>query len=168
MGVAEFVKAIAVCPRGPVGALEQVRAGGCREQLEVRRGGLVPAGHQAVDYTQPALAGDDQARAALARAHEPVRQGDGLERADDRRPDRNRTTAPSADAVHKPCGGGGTDFRPAFDAVQTWEEPPVCIIYLTDLAGTFPEQDPGIPTLWVTGRSDAREVPFGELLLANT
>ncbi len=65
-------------------------------------------------------------------------------------------------------GGGGTDFRPAFEYIEKMEEPPVCAIYLTDLDGTFPEEDPGIPTLWVTGRSDAREVPFGELLLANT
>lgn len=66
----------------------------------------------------------------------------------------------------KACGGGGTDFRPAFDAVAKWEEPPVCIIYLTDLAGTFPEHDPGIPTLWVTGQETTLTAPFGEVLCA--
>jgi len=68
--------------------------------------------------------------------------------------------------VIHPKGGGGTDFRPAFEYVAKMDEPPVCVIYLTDLAGTFPEKDPGIPTLWVTGREEAESVPFGELVLA--
>jgi len=68
--------------------------------------------------------------------------------------------------IFKPCGGGGTDFRPAFKAVEQWEEQPVCIIYLTDLAGTFPEHDPGIPTLWVTGQETKLTAPFGEVLCA--
>lgn len=68
--------------------------------------------------------------------------------------------------VMKPCGGGGTDFRPAFDAVGTWDEEPVCIIYLTDLYGTFPEQDPGIPTIWVTPEGNKQSAPFGETLRA--
>lgn len=64
------------------------------------------------------------------------------------------------------CGGGGTDFRPVFEAALALDEPPVCITYLTDLLGTFPDEDPGIPTLWVTGTNDARPVPFGELVAA--
>lgn len=58
-----------------------------------------------------------------------------------------------------PVGGGGTDFRPAFDAVAALDEAPVCLIYLTDLEGTFPEAA-DVPTLWITPN---REVaPFGE------
>jgi predicted metal-dependent peptidase len=69
--------------------------------------------------------------------------------------------------VLRPRGGGGTDFRPVFDYVAAMEEPPACVIYLTDLDGTFPEADPGVPTLWVTGREDARPVPFGEVVVAD-
>lgn len=66
-----------------------------------------------------------------------------------------------------PNGGGGTDFRPVFDAIQKWDEPPVAVLYLTDLYGTFPETDPGIPTLWVSTQDrDQRRVPFGELVTA--
>ena len=66
------------------------------------------------------------------------------------------------------CGGGGTDFRPVFDAIEKWDEPPVAVIYLTDLAGTFPEEAPEIPVLWVTPENDSRDqhVPFGELVTA--
>jgi hypothetical protein len=33
-----------------------------------------------------------------------------------------------------------------------------CIIYLTDLKGTSPEVDPGVPTLWVSTTKD-RDLP---------
>lgn len=68
--------------------------------------------------------------------------------------------------VLNPCGGGGTDFRPVFDALEKFDEPPVALIYLTDLWGTFPEQEPAVPTLWVTGPGGGRGVPFGELITA--
>jgi len=64
-------------------------------------------------------------------------------------------------------GRGGTDFRPVFAAVEQMEESPAAIVYLTDLAGTFPATEPEIPTLWVTGRENVQTVPFGELVLAN-
>ena len=62
------------------------------------------------------------------------------------------------------CGGGGTDFRPAFESLKDWDEEPVCVVYVTDLAGTFPESDPGYPTLWVTARDDEPRVPFGDVV----
>ena len=59
-----------------------------------------------------------------------------------------------------PKGGGGTDFRPVFDAVEDLDEPPCCVIYLTDLYGPFPEVEPEVPVLWAC---TSREVaPFGE------
>lgn len=60
-------------------------------------------------------------------------------------------------------GGGGTDFRPVFDHLEKEEETPLCLIFLTDLDGTFPEQDPGYPVLWVTWEKP-REVPFGTVV----
>ena len=68
-------------------------------------------------------------------------------------------------ALHA-AGGGGTDFRPVFRAIEAWEEEPVAVIYLTDLYGVFPEVAPPWPTLWVTGDDRERAVPFGEVVAA--
>lgn len=59
-----------------------------------------------------------------------------------------------------PKGGGGTDFRPVFDYVEEQGIRPVCLIYLTDGQGTFPETPPPYPVLWVL--TEPCEVPFGE------
>lgn len=65
-----------------------------------------------------------------------------------------------------PQGGGGTDFRPAFEKIAEMGEPPVCAIYLTDLYGTFPDAAPDYPVIWAT-ISNLKEVPFGELVEIN-
>jgi len=60
----------------------------------------------------------------------------------------------------EPKGGGGTDFRPAFEWVAKNDIAPVCLIYLTDLCcHSFPEA-PEYPVLWVT--DSRRTAPFGE------
>ena len=60
----------------------------------------------------------------------------------------------------EPKGGGGTDFRPAFEWVAKNDVAPVCLIYLTDLCcDSFPET-PEYPVLWVT--DSRRTAPFGE------
>jgi len=60
----------------------------------------------------------------------------------------------------RPAGGGGTDFAPGFEWVEKQGIKPVCGIYLTDLCGSFPDEHPTYPVLWVT---DSRQVaPFGE------
>jgi predicted metal-dependent peptidase len=49
-------------------------------------------------------------------------------------------------------GGGGTDFRPPFKRLmkdQSVTNRPSLIVYLTDMYGTFPEEDIGIPVLWL-------------------
>jgi predicted metal-dependent peptidase len=62
----------------------------------------------------------------------------------------------------EPKGGGGTDFRPAFEWVAKKDIAPVCLIYLTDLCcDSFPEA-PEYPVLWVT--DSRRRAPFGETL----
>jgi predicted metal-dependent peptidase len=67
-----------------------------------------------------------------------------------------------------PQGGGGTDFRPFFDVVQTRLESHAqsACVYLTDGYGDFPETAPEIPTLWVVtpGGLDAESFPFGEVV----
>lgn len=61
-----------------------------------------------------------------------------------------------------PMGGGGTDFRPVFDHVDDQELKPVCLIYLTDLWGTFPEHAPAYPVLWATLGNGDQVPPWGE------
>ena len=59
-------------------------------------------------------------------------------------------------------GGGGTDFRPAFEWVAREDIQPACLIYLTDCFGSFPHDAPEYPVLWAC-TSDQR-APFGETL----
>lgn len=57
-------------------------------------------------------------------------------------------------------GGGGTDFRPPFQRNEDEQITPVCMIYLTDGYGAFPDQEPDYPVLWVM-TTDVKP-PFGE------
>lgn len=60
-------------------------------------------------------------------------------------------------------GGGGTDFRPVFDHIDTLPEQPKCLVFLTDTMGTFPDSPPAYPVLWVTWYPGAT-VPWGTLV----
>src|SRR4030095_12640734 len=66
------------------------------------------------------------------------------------------------------CGGGGTDFRPAFEQADSLDVPPAVLIYLTDLMGSFPEVPPAYPVIWASYGTHAAEygyVPtFGEVI----
>lgn len=62
-------------------------------------------------------------------------------------------------------GGGGTDFRPPFRWVEDRGITPSVLIYFTDLAGRFPDSEPGFPVLWVTRESD--EAPIGTTIHIN-
>lgn len=57
-------------------------------------------------------------------------------------------------------GGGGTDFKPAFAWVAKQGLAPACLIYLTDLDGPFPAQEPDYPVLWIATTDD--KAPWGE------
>jgi predicted metal-dependent peptidase len=69
-------------------------------------------------------------------------------------------------------GGGGTDFRPVFDLIANrngeggceGDEPPACLVYLTDLDGNFPSEEPEYPVLWCAVGCGGRTPPFGELV----
>jgi predicted metal-dependent peptidase len=69
---------------------------------------------------------------------------------------------PSEQVRLEPKGGGGTDFRPAFQWVAESDVAPVCLIYLTDLCCESSPEAPDYPVLWVTDSS--RTAPFGETL----
>ena len=65
--------------------------------------------------------------------------------------------------IREARGGGGTRFEPVFDYVdEHLEEPPVCLIYLTDTYGSFPDQEPSYPVKWACYGGDT--VPWGEVL----
>lgn len=61
-----------------------------------------------------------------------------------------------------PIGGGGTAFGPALDVAEALEEPPVCLIYLTDLQGSHRAEPPAMPILWAATQPGA--VPYGEVV----
>ncbi len=72
--------------------------------------------------------------------------------------------------IPAPVGGGGTDFRPFFEAVE--REPfgvstigvSTIAVYLTDGMGVFPATSPSLPVLWVVtpGGLAPEKFPFGE------
>ena len=55
-------------------------------------------------------------------------------------------------------GGGGTRFQPAIDHFN--EDPPVCMIYLTDLEASQPEE-PDYPVLWAVPEWQTAQGWFG-------
>jgi predicted metal-dependent peptidase len=59
-------------------------------------------------------------------------------------------------------GGGGTDFRPVFEWVDRQGLMPACLIYLTDLAGDYPDRAPDYPVLWAA--TDDWSPPWGEVV----
>jgi len=62
----------------------------------------------------------------------------------------------------KQYAGGGTDFRPPIIAAENLATAPMCMVYLTDLYGPFPDSPPDFPVLWV---SISKEIaPFGETI----
>jgi predicted metal-dependent peptidase len=59
-------------------------------------------------------------------------------------------------------GGGGTNFCPAFEKVEELGIKPAVLIFFTDLAGTFPDEAPDYPVIWVA--TCEGEAPFGETI----
>ncbi len=60
-----------------------------------------------------------------------------------------------------PRGGGGTDFRPAFQLLAQFSID--VAIYMTDLQGHFPDRPPPFPVLWAVTQD--LPVPFGRKIL---
>jgi len=65
----------------------------------------------------------------------------------------------------KPCGTGGTDFRPPFDWIdRNMLDTPAALVYLTDLEGIFPKEPPFYPVIWAAIPDyfgDRHTAPFG-------
>lgn len=61
-------------------------------------------------------------------------------------------------------GGGGTDFRPAFDWVyKEFKDDIDSLCFFTDLYGDFPQKIPPYETFWITD-TEGVNVPFGRKL----
>lgn len=65
-------------------------------------------------------------------------------------------------------GGGGTDFRPVFNAIAEEGEEPACLIMVTDCYGTYPDEEPPYPVLWASTIDPTKlgnyHPPFGEVV----
>jgi predicted metal-dependent peptidase len=64
-------------------------------------------------------------------------------------------------------GGGGTDFRPVFNLIQQYKKEkgvrPALLVYFTDTIGSFPDQEPEYPVIWVSNYKGGN-APFGTYL----
>jgi len=62
-------------------------------------------------------------------------------------------------------GGGGTDFRPVFEACS--EQSPQALIVLTDGCAQAPETPPAYPTLWVLPSDGRSPTNWGDVIHLN-
>ena len=60
-------------------------------------------------------------------------------------------------------GGGGTDFRPVFEAIEKSGIIPDVLVYFTDGYGTFPDKEPSYPVIWAS-ITPGYAYPFGEVV----
>lgn len=62
-------------------------------------------------------------------------------------------------------GRGGTDFNPVFDWIAENEIHPICMVYLTDLFGPYPDTQPDYPVLWcIEPSGDKNDPRWGEII----
>jgi len=60
-------------------------------------------------------------------------------------------------------GGGGTDFRPVFEYIDSYIDYPTVLLYFTDGQGTFPIAESSYDVLWIM--PEIIDVPFGEVVV---
>jgi predicted metal-dependent peptidase len=69
----------------------------------------------------------------------------------------------AGERIHlNPVGGGGTAFGPCFEWLEEQGILPQCLVFLTDLYGSFPSSAPDYPVLWAS--TGGRQAPFGEVI----
>jgi predicted metal-dependent peptidase len=75
------------------------------------------------------------------------------------------TLADAEDFVNTDAkGGGGTDFRPAFDWVREQNLKPDLLIFVTDLLGTFPPEPPPYDVVWLNTHDKEKKAPWGKTI----
>lgn len=62
-----------------------------------------------------------------------------------------------------PKGGGGTDFTDLFPYLEREGIYPDVVVILTDMYGTFPQEEPGFPVIWAS-TSKGVVAPIGETI----
>jgi len=62
-------------------------------------------------------------------------------------------------------GGGGTDFRPAFEFAEQQGKQPDLLIYFTDAEGSFPDYEPSFPVIWLV--KGKQKIPWGQRVQLN-
>lgn len=72
---------------------------------------------------------------------------------------------PGEDLPANALGGGGTDFRPAFDAAAEYN--PEVMVFITDLYGEFPDETPDYPVIWGMIEAGNQRPPFGHHVLVD-
>ena len=61
-----------------------------------------------------------------------------------------------------PVGGGGTRFEPCFEWLNERGIVPQTMVFLTDLDGSFPSEEPVYPVLWAS--TSELTAPFGQVI----
>lgn len=66
----------------------------------------------------------------------------------------------------KAKGGGGTRFEPVFEWLEEQGIEPTCVVYLTDLEGSFGAQPPEYPVIWAVPEAVQmqRKAPYGDIV----
>lgn len=64
----------------------------------------------------------------------------------------------------KLVGGGGTDFRPAFDALSRFKPKPDLVVFGTDGYGSYPVAAPGFRTVWLQTPGGCVTAGFGKVI----
>ena len=75
----------------------------------------------------------------------------------------HRTFLPGEMLDYTISGGGGTDFRPVFEYIDSYIDYPTILLYFTDGQGTFPITEPSYDVLWIM--PEIIDVPFGEVVV---
>lgn len=72
------------------------------------------------------------------------------------------------DAMALCKGGGGTDFRPAFEALEKRRPKPEVVIFATDGYGPAPAEQPeGMKTIWLLIGGDKAPATWGEAIVVD-
>lgn len=70
------------------------------------------------------------------------------------------------DCLLKAKGGGGTRFEPVFEWLKQEGVEPSCVVYMTDLEGSFGNEPPEYPVIWAVPEAVRmrRKAPFGDIV----
>lgn len=71
---------------------------------------------------------------------------------------------PYVEFTNRIHGRGGTSFVPVFEAICDRALNVSCLVYFTDMMGTFPDTSPNYPVIWIS-TSRISDAPFGHVVV---